>query len=279
MNNSIYPCIILKGKVREASQLYVEAFGAKITHTPPMVNMLELGGQKLMLLNDGPTTTPTPAASFMVANETAEATEQCWKKLVAEGKVMMELGSYPWSTCYGWVQDKFGVSWQLITRQDDMAGQKFAPSLMFTGSNAGKTASAIEFYTRIFPNSSIGGVMNYTAEEGESPDNIKHAQVLLNNYMITAMDSSHDHGFGFTEAISFVVECKTQEELDSYWNQLSGDGGKEVACGWLSDKYGISWQIIPASLGALMSDPEKAERVMNKVFKMKKLIIKELENA
>lgn len=279
MNNAIYPCLILKGHVREASQLYADAFGAKIIQSYPMVNMLELDGQKLMLLDDGPPTKPTPAISFMVVHETAAGTEQCWKKLAAEGKALMELGSYPWSACYGWIEDKFGVSWQLITSQQDMAMQKFAPSIMFTGNNAGKAAAAIEFYTGLFPNASVRNVMKYNDDEGENPENIKHAQFLLNNYLLTAMDSSYEHGFGFTEGVSFVVECNTQEEIDNYWNKLSGDGGKELVCGWVADKYGINWQITPASLGSLMKDPERAKRVLNEVFKMKKLIIKDLENA
>ena len=85
--------------------------------------------------------------------------------------------------------------------------------------------------------------------------------------------------FKFTEAISFVVDCDTQEEIDYYWNNLMADGGSEGSCGWLRDKFGVSWQIVPTVLPRLLSDPEKAPKVMQAYMKMKKFDIKELENA
>jgi predicted 3-demethylubiquinone-9 3-methyltransferase (glyoxalase superfamily) len=84
--------------------------------------------------------------------------------------------------------------------------------------------------------------------------------------------------FNFTEAVSFVVDCETQEEIDYYWNRLT-EGGQESMCGWLKDKFGVSWQIVPAVLGKLMSDPEKGQRVIQAFLKMKKFDIKALENA
>lgn len=85
--------------------------------------------------------------------------------------------------------------------------------------------------------------------------------------------------FTFTEAISFVVTCDTQEEIDYYWNKLTADGGEESMCGWLKDKYGVSWQIVPSIIGRLMSDPTRAQRVMQEVMKMRKLDIATMLNA
>ncbi|HNP19415.1 MAG TPA: VOC family protein [Fulvivirga sp.] len=85
--------------------------------------------------------------------------------------------------------------------------------------------------------------------------------------------------FKFNEAVSFVVECESQEEIDTYWDKLIANGGQESQCGWLKDKYGVSWQIIPSILSELMREPEKASRVMDKILKMKKLDIETLINA
>jgi predicted 3-demethylubiquinone-9 3-methyltransferase (glyoxalase superfamily) len=94
-----------------------------------------------------------------------------------------------------------------------------------------------------------------------------------------AMDGAGEHKFDFNEAISFVVECKDQAEIDRYWNILTANGGKENKCGWLADKFGVSWQIIPKNIGQLMSNPEKAKKVMPVVMQMKKLDIAAIEKA
>lgn len=280
MNNSIYPCLTIKGKVDEAAALYTDVFGAKIIQSSPIVNMLEIDGQKLMLLNDGPTSKPNPCISFLFSSDNKEATDTYWNKLTEGGKVLMPLDSYPWNSYYGWVEDRYGVNWQLMTNKEEMAAQRFSPTFMFVGGNAGKAAAAITFYTKLFPNSNVRGILKYGEGEGDNTDYIKHAQFSLNDYVMMAMDSSHEHGFSFVDAVSLVVECNTQEEIDKYWATLTGEGGNEVACGWLTDKYGISWQIIPANLGALMSvGGEKAQRVMAALLQMKKLVIKDLENA
>lgn len=280
MNNTIYPCLTLKGKTEEASRFYIDVFGeGKVVQTSPYVIMIELSGQKLMLLNDGPSSTPNAAISFMVTSETPEETEQLWDKITAGGKIFMPLDSYPWSIKYGWVQDQYGISWQIFTGSKNDTAQKFCPTLMFTGANAGKAASAIHFYTGLFPKSDIEGIMEYAEGDGDIPGLIKHAQFKINGFTLMPMDSSAAHGFAFNDAISLVVNCETQAEIDMYWDELTADGGQEIACGWLVDKYGISWQIIPGKIGSLLTDPEKGQRAVAAMMKMKKLIIEDLENA
>ena len=279
MNNSIYPCLTLKGKIAEASDFYIKTFGAgRIAQTSPFVVQIELSGQKFMLLNDGPSSLPNPSVSFMVMCSTAEETEQYWNKLIEGGNALMDIDNYAWSPKYGWLVDKYGISWQLYTSSKEDSFQKFCPTLMFTGKGAGKAAEAVHFYTSLFPKSHIEGIMKYDEKDGERTDFVKHAQFKINNFTAMAMDSSEDHGFGFNDAISMVVECDTQEEIDKYWEQLTANGGHEVACGWLTDKYGLSWQIIPKVLGKLMTDPERGQRAMGALMKMKKLIIADLEN-
>jgi len=280
MNNSMYPCLTISGKIAEAADFYLETFvNGKIVQTSHYVIQLELSGQKFMLLNEGPQSSPNPSISFMVISETEEETIKYWEKLAASGQVLMPLDSYDWSSKYGWIQDRYGVSWQLMTGSRDDTPQRICPSLMFTGTGAGKAAEAIHFYTRLFPKSHIQGILNYKEGEGDQTTFVKHAQFYVNDFIMMAMDSSANHDFKFNDAISIVVECETQSEIDRYWEELTADGGMEVVCGWLTDKYGISWQIIPASLGELVSDPERAPRVMNALMKMKKLNIADLENA
>lgn len=280
MKNQIYPCLTIRGRVAEASDFYVDTFGeGKIGQTSPFVIQIELSGQKFMLLNEGPTSSPNPAISFMVICESAEETENYWNKLIDGGSALMPLDSYDWSPKYGWVQDKFGVSWQLYTGEKGDTTQKFCPTFMFTGNKVGEAENAIHYYTQLFPDSDIQGIFKYGEEDNDNAGFVKHAQFKINDFVVMAMDSHEDHGFDFNDAISLVVECETQEEIDNYWQQLTSNGGHEVACGWLTDKYGISWQIIPKRIGEWISDPDRAQRVMPVMMKMKKLVIADLENA
>ena len=137
----------------------------------------------------------------------------------------------------------------------------------------------MKFYTDIFPKSSINGILLYQEVETQVAGKVKHAQFVLNEKVFMAMDGPGDHQFQFNESISFVVECQTQDEIDFYWNKLTEDGGQESRCGWLKDQFGVSWQIIPAILGKLMSDPERGARVMQALLQMNKLDIKKLETA
>jgi predicted 3-demethylubiquinone-9 3-methyltransferase (glyoxalase superfamily) len=280
MKNLIYPCLTIRGKIAEASDFYIQTFGeGKISQTSPFVIQIELSGQKFMLLNDGPTSSPSPAISFMVICESEEETERYWNKLMEGGNALMALDSYDWSPKYGWVQDKYGVSWQVYTGDKADTPQKFCPTLMFTGDKAGKAEKAVHFYADLFPQSNIQGVLKYSKEDDDNEEFVKHAQFKIKDFVAMAMDSSANHGFGFTDAISLVVECENQEEIDKYWEQLTANGGNEVACGWLTDPFGISWQIIPKALGKLVSDPVRGQRVMGALMKMKKLIIADLESA
>ncbi|MFN2457135.1 MAG: VOC family protein, partial [Chitinophagaceae bacterium] len=137
-----------------------------------------------------------------------------------------------------------------------------------------------KLYASLFDNSSIAGILKYTAGENEPEGTVKHAQFTLNGQVFMAMDSE-PHAFVFNEAISFFVSCETQEEIDYFWNKLTADGGQESQCGWLKDKFGVSWQIVPLILMQLMEDKDKAKagRVMQAMMKMKKIEIEKLKEA
>ena len=156
--------------------------------------------------------------------------------------------------------------------------QKITPFLWFDN----KAEEAAKFYCSIFKNSKIGKTSRY-GEEGEQVSGRPAGSVMTVEFELEGQDFIGLNGgphFKFNEAISFVVSCKTQAELDRFWNKLSA-GGKKVQCGWLRDKYGISWQVVPTVLGELMSDKDgtKSQRVMQAMLKMVKLDIKKLKQA
>jgi predicted 3-demethylubiquinone-9 3-methyltransferase (glyoxalase superfamily) len=280
MNHPIYPCLWFDGKAKEAALFYGSVFNnSKINADTPVMVSFELAGQTFMGLNGGPMFKPNPSISFYVVCETDEEIENCWHKLLIGGSVLMPLNKYPWSEKFGWLNDQYGISWQLTKGKEAELGQKITPLLMFTQNQAGKAEQAIEFYSKIFDNSSVKLIARYEAGEPDVTGTIKHAQFKLNQQLFMAMDSTMPHQFNFNEGVSLIVTCDNQEEIDSFWNKLS-DGGEESMCGWLKDRFGVSWQIVPAILGKLMTgEPEKAKRAMQALLKMKKLDIGKLVNA
>ncbi len=241
----------------------------------------EIEGQLFIALNDGPYFKFTPSISFMVNCETLAEIDSLWKKFVDGGRVMMEFGEYPFGEKYGWLEDRYGLSWQFIFRKNHQIKQKIIPTLMFVGNVSGKAEEAMKFYTSVFNNSKIGDILRYN--KGEEPDRegtVKYARLILEGKEFAVMDSALDHKFNFNEAVSFIVNCTTQEETDRFWGKLSSDPNAEQ-CGWLKDKFGVSWQIIPTLLGELLSDkdPVKAEKVMKAMLQMKKIDIAALKKA
>ncbi len=279
MTHPIYQCLWLDNQAKEAATFYCSVFrNSRIVADTPIVATFELAGQKFMLLNGGPKFKPNPSISFYVMFDTKEEIDQTWTKLNVGGSVLMPLDQYPWSERYGWVQDKFGISWQLSLAKIAGVDQKFSPVLMFTNTYANKAEQAIRFYTSIFDKSSVISISKYKAGEPGPEGTVQHAQFKLGDYVLMAMDSPIQHGFTFNEGISFVVECDTQQDIDYYWNKLT-EGGSESMCGWLKDQFGISWQIVPTVLGKLMSDPQRSGRVVQAFLKMKKFDIDALLKA
>ncbi len=234
-----------------------------------------------MAISAGPIFKFTPAISFLVACTSKEEVDALWAKLAKGGEALMPLGAYPFSERYGWTKDKYGLSWQVMHMGARPITQKITPTLMFVGDVCGKAEEAINLYTSVFPNSGIGNIMRYGA--GAAPDKegtITHAGFTLFGQAFAAMDSAHKHNFTFTEAISFIVHCDTQEEIDAYWGKLSAVPAAEQ-CGWLKDKFGVSWQIVPTAMSAMMAsgDKEKIARVTAAFMRMKKFDIATLEKA
>lgn len=249
-----------------------------------MTVAFQLNGQDVMALNGGPLFKFTPAISFFVHCKTADEVDALYEKLSEGGKVLMELDTYPFSERYSWVQDRYGVSWQLMLRDAKADKRPFiVPSLLFVGDVCGKAEEATDVYLSIFNNAERGAIARYP--QGMEPDkegSIMFTDFTLEGQWFAAMDSAHKHDFGFNEAISFMVDCKSQEEIDYYWEKLSEGGDpKAQQCGWLKDRFGVSWQIVPSILGEMMEsgDSEKAERVMKAMLSMKKIDVEKLKQV
>jgi predicted 3-demethylubiquinone-9 3-methyltransferase (glyoxalase superfamily) len=269
-----YTSIFKNSKIGSVTRLGEEVPGPK---GKVLTGTFQLAGGEFMALNGGPEFTFTPATSFFVLCQTPEEIDRLWEKLSKGGTVLMELDKYPFSEKFGWVNDKFGVSWQLNLASFP---QKISPFLMFVGEQAGKAEEAIRLYTSLFKNSSISHIDRYGPGEGDPAGTVRHASFTLNGQGFMAMDSNAGHAFTFTSAISFFVNCQTQKEVDFFWEKLS-EGGVKEQCGWLKDKFGVSWQIIPSILGELMSDPdvEKSSRVTKAMLQMRKIDIEQLKQA
>lgn len=285
----IIPHFWFNTEAKEATAFYVSLFPqsqiesvSTITDTPSgdcdMVSFT-LCNQTYMAISAGPYFKHTPAISLFVTFGNEAEVDRVWNSLVTEGKVLMALDTYPWSKKYGWVEDRFGVSWQLSLGEGEVA-LSIAPLLMFTGPSAGKAAEAIEVYTGIFPDATKGIVVPYTKEDADTEGLIKHATFTLAGRQFMAMDSSFDHGFTFSEAISFIIECDTQDEIDHYSNALSAHPESEQ-CGWIKDQFGLSWQVTPACMARMMQsgDGEATARVTQAFLPMKRFDIATLEAA
>ncbi len=239
----------------------------------------ELSGQKFGALNGGDYYKITPATSFFVSCDSEEEIDTLWSKFSEGAQIMMPFQEYPFSKKFGWLADKFGVSWQLNL---DPRKQKITPCLMFVGDQHGKAEEAMKLYTSIFKNANIDMIARYEAGEMDpAVGTIKHSEFTLDGYSMMAMDSSMPHAFKFTGGISFLVNCETQDEVDEFCSKLIEGGGEQQQCGWLTDKFGVVWQIVPTILSKLLGDPDpvKAQRVMRAMLEMYKLNIAELQKA
>jgi predicted 3-demethylubiquinone-9 3-methyltransferase (glyoxalase superfamily) len=280
MKKQITPCLWFNNQAKEAASLYCSAFKlSKITSQSPIVTEIDVNGQKFILLDGGPMYKPTPSISFYYICESVDEFDATWSILMKEGKVLMPLGKYAWSEKYGWLTDRFGISWQLALGKISEVGQKITPSLMFTGKQYGTADEAIALYSSIFKHATVDGILRYDANE--KPDvegKVKHAQISLDGQKLMLMESAVNHNFGFTEGVSLTVYCDTQAEIDHYWDKFT-ESGEESMCGWLKDKFGVSWQIIPSMLSKVMADPSKAGKAAQAFMSMRRLNIEQIVQA
>jgi predicted 3-demethylubiquinone-9 3-methyltransferase (glyoxalase superfamily) len=297
--NKIIPHLWFNKEAKEAAAFYTSVFGgdskvgtiSTLTDTPSGdadVVPFSLWGFEFLSISAGPYFKPTPAISFMVNfdpsqdPDAAKKIDEIWAKLSEGGTVMMELGEYPFSKRYGWCADKYGFTWQLIlTNPEGEERPRIIPSFLFVGDKCGKAEEASDFYLSVFKDSKRGALAKYPA--GAEPN--KEGTVMFTDFKLegtwfAAMDGGGPHNFDFGEAISLIVKCEDQAEIDYYWEKLSAVPESEQ-CGWLKDKYGVSWQIVPKQMDEMMATKDKAalDRVTQAFLKMKKFDIAELDRA
>lgn len=295
----IIPHLWFDTQAKEAAEFYVEAFknGSKIVSVTTLPDTpsgnaeaveFELAGYRFLSISAGPYFKVNPSISFMVNFDPSqdegarEHLDELWGALSTGGKVLMPLQEYPFSKRYGWIEDKYGVSWQLILTDPGGEPRPFIiPSLLFVGAVCGKAEEALNFYASVFKNAKVGLVAKYPA--GMEPDKegtTMFAEAMLEGEWINAMDSARMHDFAFSEGVSLIVECASQEEADNYWEKLSAVPEAEQ-CGWIKDKFGVSWQIVPVRMQQMMREgtPEQIARVTKAFLPMKKLDFAVIEAA
>ncbi|OHA17460.1 MAG: hypothetical protein A3G52_02445 [Candidatus Taylorbacteria bacterium RIFCSPLOWO2_12_FULL_43_20] len=295
----ITPHLWFDKEAKEAVEFYTSLLpDSKITkssviHDTPSgdcdVVSFELSGYKFMAISAGPLFKFNPSVSFMLNFDPSKdddaqgKLDALWRKLSHGGKVLMALDKYPFSERYGWIQDKYGLSWQLILTNPEGDERPFIiPSLLFVSAECDKAEEATNFYMSVFKDAKRGAIARYAA--GMEPNKegaIMFTDFTLEDQWFAAMDgSSVMHDFAFNEAVSFMVNCEGQKEIDYYWKKLSAFPESEQ-CGWVKDKYGVSWQIVPKEMDEMMSQgtPEQIQRVTQAFLKMKKFDIEELKKA
>ena len=298
----ITPHLWFDKEAKEAADFYVSVFPeSKINYintihdTPSgdcdVVNF-SIWKQDFLSISAGPEFKFNPSVSFMVnfdplffnsdKSKAKAKLDEIWNKLSDGGSVLMPLDKYPFSEQYGWVSDKYGVSWQLIlTNPEGAKRPAIVPSIMFVGENAGRAEEAIDFYLSVFKNSEAGPRHRYGKDQAPDKEgSIMFADFRLEDTWFASMDSAHEHKFQFNEAISIIVHCKDQKEIDTLWEKLSADP-KSEQCGWLKDKFGLSWQISPVLLEEIYQHgtQEQLDRVTQAFLPMKKMDIATLKKA
>jgi predicted 3-demethylubiquinone-9 3-methyltransferase (glyoxalase superfamily) len=296
---NITPHLWFDKEAKEAAAFYVEAFGSgskiknvSTLHDTPSGDVdtvaFQLLGFDFMAISAGPLFKFNPSISFFVNfdpsrdDSAKEHLDALWKNLSEGGTPLMPLQEYPFSKWYGWIEDKYGISWQLmLTSPEGDPRPNIIPAMMFVGDNTGKAEEATDLYISIFKDAERGQLARYPA--GMEPD--KESTIMFTDFMLlgqwfAAMDSGRMHDFNFNEAISLMVYCDNQEEIDYYWEKLSAVPEAEQ-CGWLKDKYGVSWQIVPKDMDDMMAkgSEEQIARVTEAFLKMKKFDIAKLKEA
>ncbi|WP_197719265.1 VOC family protein [Actinomyces slackii] len=281
----IIPHFWMQGTADEAIAFYTEAFAAigkhsEVTHrsTYPTEGLLDfqrpmagktlaatltIDGFDLGLINAGAEFRPTPCLNIMVTMDPAvmedapAAVDRLWAALVEGGEVRMELGAYPFSQRYGWVEDRFGINWQLILTDPEGEPRPFLmPSLLF-GPDSRGARQAVDHYLSFFPEARLGRRELYPDNE----DLVLFSDFQLGGQWLTAMDSSFPLPFDFTPGSSLMVCASTQEDIDYYWEHLSTVPEAE-RCGWCQDAFGLSWQVTPAAAELANLGPEQYQALM-----------------
>ncbi|HVP66851.1 MAG TPA: VOC family protein [Anaeromyxobacteraceae bacterium] len=289
----IVPCLWLDDQAEAAARHWIRALGGRLVAASRypesfdnparrprgsvLAVELEAGGVRFTALNGGPRFRPNPSVSFFVMLPSADEVDRVHEVLAEGGETLMPLRAWPWSERYGWVQDRYGVSWQLMLARDP--GPRVVPCLLFAGAQAGRAEVAMAFWTAALPGGRVVSVSRYQAGEGPVGQ-VKHGRFQLLGQDLAATDSHLGHGFAFDEGVSLQVRCRDQAEVDRCWAILA-DGGSHGRCGWLRDRFGVSWQVVPDAITHWLSEgvPAARERACRAIWSMEKLDAAAIDGA
>lgn len=287
----IVPHLWYDKEAKEAALFYISLFDRSkllnvtvIENTPSgdaEIVSFELAGQQFEAISAGSYFKFNPSISLMVACYSVEEVNTKWKVLSEGGTELMPLAEYPFSKWYGWIQDRYGLSWQLMLIGNGQTLQKITPNLLFSNDSCGKAEEAVKYYIEIFKDSEEGIINRYGVGEAvSSKAKVNYAAFKLFGVDFSAMDNAFDVDFNFNEAFSLIVNCKDQREIDYFWDKLSAIPEAEQ-CGWIKDKFGISWQIVPENMSEILFNGSRDEiqRVTEDFLKMKKFDLDALEKA
>jgi predicted 3-demethylubiquinone-9 3-methyltransferase (glyoxalase superfamily) len=232
-----------------------------------------IGGYLIRLINAGDEFAPNPSVSFALSfspngpdgeRGAHDEIDRVWSGLSDGGEVRMPLADYPYSPYYGWIADRYGVNWQLMLTPPGSGDiPPVVPQLLFTGEEP-RAREAIHTYTNLIPDSAPGRLVPWT----ENDPALMFADFTLAGQTFAAMDGGPEHDFTFSPGISLQVDCPDQAEIDRLWEALSAVPEAE-ACGWLVDRFGVSWQIVPEMIDSLLQKPDAYQHMLG----MKKLVI------
>lgn len=297
----IVPHLWFDKEAVEATKFYTEIFGddSKILSTTRLsgtpsgevdIVRFTLCRFEFQAISAGPYFKPTPAISFFVnfdpsrEENALEKLNALWDKLLVGGNVLMPLEKYFYSERYGWIEDKYGFSWQLmLTDPKGEERPKIVPSLLYANKRFGQAEEAMNYYLEVFKDSPLskkGNIYKYPDTEGPNVGATMYGDYMLVGMWIAAMDGPGSHDFDFNEAVSLIINCEDQTEIDYFTEKLSHVPEAEQ-CGWVKDRFGISWQIVPKAMGEMMESgsPDQIERLTKAFLTMKKFDLAKLEEA
>ena len=310
----IVPCFWSNGTAEETAAFYAAALpdtSFEVTSRYPETGLLDfqqplaglpltvdvlIGGYRVTLVNAGPEFRPNPSISLTLHFDprgfdgsmlrARAALDATWGALGFGGRVLMELGEYPFSGRYGWVEDRYGVSWQLMLVDPEAPGGDptgavapfVMPCLMFGAGAQNRAAEAIDRYVEVLGAAkSLGGAERgftapYPVPTGPAPAGaVMYGDFRVGEQRFSAMDSGVDQPESFTNGVSLIVNAHGQDEIDLLWAALSAVPEAEQ-CGWLVDAFGVSWQIVPDNMDELMQRPDAFPHMLQ----MKKIVIADL---
>ncbi|WP_105114626.1 VOC family protein [Streptococcus suis] len=281
---AIIPHLWYDTEAKEAAAFYVDLFGGKIDWTYTITDtpsgdadlvQFQLGDMTLSAISAGPYFKLNESMSLMVSvGDKAELT-RLYEALSDGGHVLMPLAEYPFSPYYVWLEDRFGLSWQLSYAPDLDKPYQFDICLLFSQDQVGLAQPMLDYYKDKLPQAHLGRLSYYgEGEAAVAAAKLNYAELFIGDQKIIAMD----HGYGgvasFNEAFSFMVYVDSQEEAESWYEKVSAVPEAEI-CGWAKDQFGISWQIVPRILMEAYdsASPEKVKAVNAAVMTMKRLDI------